>query len=134
MSEATVRTNTNSQLTVDYDTSKIFLGGHRFEEVSYTNSTGATVTVLQGRTMAYDPSTEEALLFDEGGAAPLNVPFGVNAQETEVEDGETVTLSICVAGDIAKDKVVPASSIPYFIGGHYAFRLREVKEMTKYDI
>ena len=134
MSSFNVVIQNDGSLVVDYDVSKIALGANRMLKKTFTNSTGSTLIIEEGQTMAFDPTTEEALIFVQPSDPETDgyevVPFGINFCETSIEDSASADLWIIVEGDVNKNYVVPTADIPFFEGGHFAFRLREVTNLT----
>lgn len=107
MSEVTNVLQTGNQLITNYDSSKIFLGGNRYKQGTYKNTTAGTVTLKAGTLMA----KRTAIVIDttnvvgnlvphlstdtEGGATPV----GILAQDISVAAGASVNVNYCIAGD-----------------------------------
>jgi hypothetical protein len=114
MSKATTVLQTGSQLTVNYDRSKIFLGGNRYKTGSFKNTGAEAVTLSAGTLMAkvtaiavdtanvvgYLRKYQSANI--EGGA----IPVGILAEGITVAAGATVdNVSYCIAGDYDLDSL-----------------------------
>jgi len=106
MSTATVITDTNSQLHVDYNVAKIFLGENRYATGTYTNSTGAAVTLAAGTLLGRISASELLLPLASGAVDDSNIPLGVLSQAVTVANGASETLTFAVEGDIAQEKVI----------------------------
>lgn len=98
--------NTGQQATTNYDVSKIFLWDNRFENGEFQNSTYDDVTLPMGRLMGRVAITGKVVPHNSSATDGSEYPIGVLANEHVVEAGDTVTVSICVAGDVAEEKIV----------------------------
>lgn len=118
MSTATNELNTQNQSTTNYDLTKIFLGGNRYKQASFKNTTGASVTLaagtLLGKVTAIAVDTANVVGYlrkydsanTEGGA----IPVGILAQDITVAAGATVTnVNYCIAGDFDLSTLVLAN-------------------------
>ena len=118
MSTATNVLNTQNQSTTNYDLTKIFLGGNRYKQASFKNTTGASVTLaagtLLGKVTAIAVDTANVVGYlkkydsanTEGGA----IPVGILAQDITVAAGATVTnVNYCIAGDFDLSTLVLAN-------------------------
>lgn len=118
MSTATNALNTQNQSTTNYDLTKIFLGGNRYKQASFKNTTGASVTLaagtLLGKVTAIAVDTANVVGYlrkydsanTEGGA----IPVGILAQDITVAAGATVTnVNYCIAGDFDLSTLVLAN-------------------------
>lgn len=115
MSEINTVLQTGSQLTTNYDRSKIFLGGNRFKTGSFKNIGAEEITLVAGtliaKVTANTIETDNVIGYlreydsgdEEGGA----IPVGILAQEIKVGAGETVeNVNYCIAGDYDLDALV----------------------------
>lgn len=105
MSEVTTTTNTNNQLANNYDYSKIFLFGNRYETGDVTNAGGADVTILAGTLIGRVAATQLLTPCASGAGDGSEFPIGVMAQDMIIPAGETVEISMCVAGEVAEEKI-----------------------------
>lgn len=119
MSTVTNVLSNGSQSITNYDLTKVFLGGNRYKQGTYKNTTGATVTLaigtLLGKRTAVAVDTANAvgnlvphLSSDtEGGA----IAVGILAQELVVAAGATVTnVNYCNGGDFDLSALVLGGS------------------------
>jgi hypothetical protein len=115
MSELTNVLQTGSQLTTNYDRSKIFLGANRYKKASFKNTSGAQVILKAGTLMgkvtaiAIDTTNVVGYLrrFDSANTEGGAIPVGVLAQDIIVAPGATVeNVNYCIAGDFDLDALV----------------------------
>lgn len=104
--ESNVNINTPNMLSVNFDASVAFLGNNSYETVDFENGTGDDLTIEVGRVLARVAATNKIVLFDAGGAGGAQYPIGVNTSKTIIIDGETGSLSMCVSGNVATEKIV----------------------------
>lgn len=98
--------NTGQQATTNYDVSKIFLWNNRFESGEVQNSTYDDLTLPMGRLMGRVTITGKLKAHNSSNTDGSEYPIGVLNQEHIIEAGETKTVSICISGDVAEEKVV----------------------------
>ena len=114
MSTVTSVLDTNNQAIRNYDTTKIFLRDNKFETGSYTNDDlYDDVTLLAGTLLGRVSSTNKLVPHVSSASDGSQFPVGVLATNVVVGDGETVDLTFCTAGEIAKGKI--------FLGGSDTF-------------
>lgn len=110
MSNATTRTGTgNNVLTTDYDISKIFVWDNRYEKGEFTNDTYDPITIPQGTLMGRVAATQELKPLNSASVDGSQYPVGVLINTVTIEEGDTMTLDICVSGDVVKEKIVLAT-------------------------
>lgn len=97
---------TNSQLTVTFDTSKTFVRDNEYRSFDYTNSTGSTVQLNGGALMGRIAATQKVVPLSSAATNGSQYPIGVLASDYVVLDGATVTVRICVSGTVVKGKVL----------------------------
>lgn len=103
----TVSLNTGSQAIIHTDVSKIFIRDNRYTEGIYTNDvTYDPVTLTAGTLMGRIAATQKLVPLESGASDGSQFPVGILKETKTVEEGETVYLTICVAGDVAEDKVL----------------------------
>ena len=140
----TIGINNGQQLTVNTDTSKIFLWNNRFDKGSYTNSTYDAVTILAGTVLGM--TTAGALVpFTSGASNGSQYIVGVLNEDHVLEAGETKEVYFCVSGDVAEEMLLFQGSddLETVVGGR---RVREKigadtiginliasQDLTKYD-
>ena len=110
---ATNVNQTDSQLHVDYDVAKIFLGENRYATGKYTNGTGAAVTLAAGTLLGRVSADELLLPLASGATDDSNIPLGILSHTVTVADGASATLTFAVEGDIAQEKVIFQGSDDY---------------------
>ena len=98
--------STASQQTTDYDYSEIFLGCNTFDELTYTNSTLAEVTLNAGTVMGKIAATGLALPLDSGAGDGSQFPIGILASPVVVAAGASANISVCVEGDVAEEMLI----------------------------
>jgi hypothetical protein len=106
MSTSTIRLNTGSQLTVDYDLSKIFIGGNRYVSAVNTNATGAPITTLAGTIMGRIAATGNIIPMLAAASDGSAIPVGILVKDYTVLAGATVNMAICIQGDVTSDMIV----------------------------
>ena len=108
-------TNTGSQLTTNYDLTKIFLGANRYRTGSFKNTTGSTLVVPAGtvlakvQAIAVDTANVVGYLrlFDSTNTEGGKVAVGILNQDLSIAAGATVTnVNYCIAGDYDESKLV----------------------------
>ena len=106
MSTATTVVNTSNMMQTNYDTSKLLLGGNKDRVVTYTNPTGSPITLVSGQLMGMIGATQKVLPLLAAAVDGSQFPVGILINDRTVAGSATVTLSICTAGDVAREKVV----------------------------
>lgn len=106
MSNVTTTTNTNNQLANNYDYSKIFLFGNKYEKGDFTNASGSEVTLEAGTLIGRIASTNLLVVCKSAATDGSQYPIGVLAETIIVPDTETRELPICVAGEVAEEKII----------------------------
>lgn len=86
----------------NYSTRNIFVWNNRFNSLSatYTNSTGSEVTLEAGMLIGRIASSglvKQAISTATDGS---QVPIGVLTQDYTVANGDSVTVSFCIQGDV----------------------------------
>jgi hypothetical protein len=83
--------------------------------------------------MALDIPTGFALIYDPAGVVSDSENlYGINATESQViADTVTVTINVCVEGDVSEDFVFPQSQINYLRGANWAIRLVKFNELSQ---
>lgn len=109
MSELTEQLNNGQQANFKRDTAKIFLWNNRYQKEEYTNGTGAEVTLKAGTLMGRVHASGEIVPLTSTpavGSEGSQFPVGILNQDVTVANGVTVDVYICVAGDVAEEKVI----------------------------
>lgn len=103
----TTGTNTSNQLTVNTDTSKIFIWNNRYDATNYVNNSYYDpITLVAGTVMGRVAATQVLIPCEAGASDGSQYPIGILAHDLEVDSGDTVSATICVSGDVAEEKVV----------------------------
>lgn len=106
MSSQSTSTNTSNQLTTKTDISKIFVGGNRYEDAEYNNSGYDTESLVAGTVMGRVHATGKIKPLRSDNGDGSQIPVGILAEDKDVEAGDTVELTFCVAGDVVSGKLV----------------------------
>lgn len=93
-------------LITNYDVSQIFLGKNRYEDFTYTNSTGSTVTLLPGRLLGIILATNKVLPNVSTATDGSEIPACICADTYVVADGVTLTITAVTKGMINYRKVI----------------------------
>lgn len=146
MSEVTEELNNGQQAIYNYDTSKIFIRENRYITATYTNGSGDTVVLTPGMLMGRIGSSQKAAILTSAATNGSEFPLGILASYHSVADGASVTVTICIAGDVAEEKVVLAGAdtlatlLPddrslrdHIAGDTMGIKLVTCDEMTNYD-
>ena len=107
MSQATEKLKTRNQLITDFDVAKIFLFDNRFELIDFENTTGGLLTIVGGRLLGRVTATGKLEILKSGAVDGSEIPLGILADEqVDLGIGETKKVNICIAGDVASEKVI----------------------------
>lgn len=90
----------SGQRTTNYNTAKIFVFDNRYTTGTYTNDTYDEVTLAAGTIMGRHAASDELKPLDASASDGTQFPVGILKEETVVADGDVVTLTICVSGDV----------------------------------
>jgi len=106
MSSQSITSNTGSQLFVNTDTSKIFLGGNYTRQEGFINNSGYNPIVLPAGTVMGRVAFSGTLApFNSAASDGTQFVCGILTDDVSLAAGATVTASITVAGRVAQDKV-----------------------------
>ncbi|MCH9620996.1 MAG: hypothetical protein S4CHLAM20_04100 [Chlamydiia bacterium] len=107
MADLTLRDLTKNQGTMDRDFSKIFVFQNNFRNVTFLNDTGADLELKGGELLGVIASSGKAVLLDDPGATDgSQFPVGFANSCGTVLDGEELTISMCIGGDVVENKVI----------------------------
>jgi len=98
--------SSENQAIINSDVTKIFLGKNRSKTGTYTNSTGATVTLLAGTVLARIASTNKLIPLDSSLTNGGQFPVGVLMHDVTVLNAASADLTFCVAGDVAVEQLI----------------------------
>lgn len=106
MSKNEVVLNTQSQLYVNTDLSKIFIWDNRYDTFQYTNGGGDPITLDAGTLMGKISANGKVTPLTSAANDGSQFPIGILARTVTVAAGATVNVPLCVAGDVAQEKVI----------------------------
>lgn len=107
MSKATITLNNGQQATANYDLAKIFIYNNRYSNADITNSNyDPTEVIPAGTLMGRITGTQKVYPLTSGASDGSQLPVGVLAADIIISEGSTVSVPICVSGDVAKDQIV----------------------------
>ena len=86
----------------NYSTRNLFVWNNRFNSISatYTNSTGSEVTLSAGMLIGRIASSGLVVQAISTATDGSQVPIGVLTQDYTVANGDSVTVSFCIQGDV----------------------------------
>lgn len=106
MSNNSQRNSTNSQLTTDYDLAKIFIWNNRYENATMVNSQYDPETLKAGTIMGRIAGTNTVIPCISTATDGSQFPIGILAADMVIPNGASVTVPLCVSGDVAKDQII----------------------------
>ena len=106
LSTATPGTNTNNQLTVNYDYSKVFIGATQYATGDMTNGTGGDLTYPQGTLIGRISVSQELTPLVATAVDGSQFPVGILAEDIFIADTVTKEVPIGVAGRVVEGKVI----------------------------
>lgn len=107
MSKQTIALNNGQQAIIHTDTSKIFVGGNRYEKGTFNNSDlYDPVTLLVGTLMGRISASGLLVPLESGAADGSQFPVGILADDYTVDESEDQEVYICVAGDVVADQLI----------------------------
>lgn len=106
MSTATTVIQTDSQLMTNYDYSKVFIGKNSFENMTLINSSGGTLTYSAGTLLGRITTGGKVQPLASGASDGSQIPVGILAQTITLTNGSEDTVSVCVSGEVANEKVI----------------------------
>lgn len=114
MSEANQVFNNGNMTITNYDITKLFLRDTRFVTAEFTNGTGAELVLPAGTLLARTGADNKAVIIDKTATTTgAQIPLGVNASSVTIAIAATVTLTVCVRGEIEKSLVVLPAGTDY---------------------
>jgi hypothetical protein len=106
MSTATTALNTSNQLNTNYDFSKVFLGENRYENATLLNADEAEeITFPAGTLLGRIGASNKVVPLTSAATDGSQFPVGVLATNITLAAEAEGTVSMCVAGDVALEKV-----------------------------
>lgn len=113
MSDVTVITQTQNQMTTNYDVSKLALGNNTFIKANYTDS-GSGSTLVQGTVMGRVASTGKVVVLNPSASDGSQYPVGIITETVTVTASATVELTLINRGLVDSSKIT-------FVGGDQAY-------------
>ena len=113
MSDVTVITQTQNQMTTNYDVSKLALGNNTFIKANYTDS-GSGSTLVQGTAMGRVASTGKVVVLNPSASDGSQYPVGIITETVTVTASATVELTLINRGLVDSSKIT-------FVGGDQAY-------------
>lgn len=98
--------NNGQQAHYVYDLRKIFIRENRYESANYTNSTYDDVVLAAGTLMGRIGASQKIVPLVSDASDGSQYPVGVLAEDRTIEGGDTVSLTYCIAGDVAEEKLI----------------------------
>lgn len=96
-----------TQLVTNYDISQIFLGENFYDNGTYTNSTGSSVTIQPGTLLGRIEAS--ALVIPSASTASDGSEYAMAIyadQAVTVANGASILLTYCIKGRINQNKIV----------------------------
>lgn len=91
----------NGILSTSFNNAKRFIFDNQYITASYTNGTGSSVTLPAGRIMGLIFSTNKVTpRLTSGVTNGSQVPYGILASDYTVANGATVTVTLCISGQV----------------------------------
>lgn len=103
---------TNNQLTVTFDVSKVFIRNNDYKSFDYTNGSGATVQLNGGALMGQINASGKVKPLVSTAVDGSQFPIGILATDYVVPDGATVSVRVCTKGSVVKSKVLFDQTVP----------------------
>jgi hypothetical protein len=106
MSTLTQVFNNGHVAQFDRNTSSIFIGGNRYDIRVYTNPSASPVTLVAGTVMGTVFLTGKILPLTSAATDGSQNPVGILKEGITVAGSATVSLYICIGGDVAEEMIV----------------------------
>lgn len=145
MGSVTTSVNSGNSQFNNYDTSKLFLRDNLYEKGSYTNDEYEDSPLAMGTLMGRVATTGKLVPLKSGASDGSQFPVGILAENYEVDGGDTIDVSICIAGEVDKSLVVldPGDSLETVISSRrikdriasdtVGIKLVKVDQLTDFD-
>lgn len=93
-------------LANNYNWQQIFLGGNKFKDYTYTNSTGSTVTITIGTLMGTILATGKTAPQASGSTDGSEMPRGIAGQTFTVANGASAVIPVCFEGNVNQNALI----------------------------
>lgn len=91
----------NGVLSTTFNNAKRFIFNNQYITATYTNGTGSSVDLPAGRIMGLIFSTNKVTpRLTSGVTNGSQVPYGILASDYTVANGVTITVTICISGQV----------------------------------
>jgi hypothetical protein len=95
-----------NSLTVNTDTSKLFIGRNRYESDNYVNNSYYDpITLPAGTVMGRVAATNVLIPCQKGATDGSQYVVGILAQDLLIDSGDTVSAAVCVEGDVNENMI-----------------------------
>ncbi len=98
--------NNGQQAITNYDLSKIFIWNNRYRNETLVDSLYDPWNLVAGTVMGRITGTGTIIPCSSKASDGSQNAIGVLAADIIVNDGTTVTVPLCIAGDVANDQLV----------------------------
>jgi len=95
----------NNQLLKNYDTQKLLLGENTFGSGTYTNGTGAEVTLPAGTVLGRVHASGKLAPYKSAATDGTQFVVGVLIEEYTVADGASATIGYCDSGNVNQNMI-----------------------------
>lgn len=106
MSKVTSTLLTGNQAITNYDLAKIFVYNNRYETGSINNSLYSPLTLLAGTVMGRVALSNNLMPWSSNAINGSQYPIGILAADCVIQDGDSLNVPICIAGDVVQDKII----------------------------
>lgn len=110
MSEVTNTLNNENAVFNNYDLTKLFIWGNRYDDATFKNNTGAGPTDFAPGTVLGRDSTDNTIVPLDSAVTGNgeDIPIGILAKGiSQLADAGTVpNVAFCTGGDVAREKVI----------------------------
>lgn len=98
--------NTQNQSIHNYDYSKVFRTTFKTVPMTYTNSSGGDVVLVQGMLFGRISANLEGAILASASVDGSEIPFGINMTEKTVANTESIIIQVAVTGMMDSSKLV----------------------------
>ena len=107
MSTVTTSLSTSNQLNSNYDFSKVFLGDNRYESATLLNASETDeIEFPAGTLLGRIGSSNKVVPLTSAASDGSQFPVGILANTITLAAEAEGTVSMCVSGDVATEKVI----------------------------
>jgi len=107
MSTATEVSKTNNYLHTDYDVSKIFVFGNRYEKNTLTNASGGVKSFLPGTLLGRITASGKLVPLASAAVDGSEIPVGIlKTSVVDLADATDSEVNVCIAGDVVEAKII----------------------------